>query len=499
MTYVPRFKVGDRLSITNENCTVLFVGQIDAWPDEVAYGVEWDNAARGKHSGSIANHTYFSTAFPNSGSFLKAKKVDTICDATKSFFRAINERYQSQFDTLEIAIGDKRIEQLGFDKLNLINLKWFELSTISLSSCYINSAGVTTGNEAIKVKDLDLSKNLFDDFSDVLSILGHFRQLESLNLAENRFHRYGQNKIMLANLESLRVSGCFLKWREINDILSHFPNLKKLDLSNNLLSDSDLSHLKIPISLKSLDVSGNDLTTVLPSINRLNNLAHLNISYTRCMDIFGSVNAYAIDTLYLNGLTIPKWDCLDNLSSTFPRLRQLRCDFDKFPVEGLKAEFSSFDAAVAQFGCLQVLNGSLINEKARQDSELYFIAKVQEEVINYSKDFYRWKDLLIKYGISDDRDIPKTNWLVSDVITVPVKINYNKAISNFKLQLFTGSSVRYIKGLLSARLKIPVYQFIMKYETPAGKLKDIPREFSCIGDFSIEPEGALFIDLLPDI
>ena len=52
-------KIGDRLSYGGELCTIKFIGEIPAWPNEVALGVEWDNIQKGKHNGSFKGIKYF--------------------------------------------------------------------------------------------------------------------------------------------------------------------------------------------------------------------------------------------------------------------------------------------------------------------------------------------------------------------------------------------------------------------------------------------------------
>lgn len=496
MIFMPQFKVGSRVSITGEICTVLFVGIIDAWPDELAYGVEWDNADRGRHSGTSGSTQYFSTRVPNAGSFLKAKKVDTIFDNPRSLYGAINERYQRQTELVEVDIGEKKVEQLGFEKLDLINMKWFNLPSISLSSYCINVVETRVETDPIKVKDLNISRNLFNDFNEILLILEQFTDLRSLNLAGNRFYRFSEKDVTFTQLETLCLANCFLRMSEVNIILRYFPNLKELDLGNNFLLDSDISFLELPKSLISLNVAGNDVTEIVPTMDKLRSLNHLNISNTKCTDIFETTKVYPSTTsLELNGLTFSRWDYLNSLNLTFPNLLQFRCDLEKLPSEGLKANISYFDLLVACFDNLTVLNGSLINSKARQDSELYFIAKVLENDVKFNKDLSRWKNLMYKYDIKEMKRSRETNWLISDVITISIKIIYTESVPDFKLQLYTGSSVRYVKGSIAAKLKVPVYQIDMTYETPTGNFKNLPREFSSIGDFGVEPEGTIHIDL----
>jgi dynactin complex subunit len=75
--------------------TVRYIGPVAGAKnkDEIWFGVEWDNATRGKHDGSSADssgvlHKYFECV-PGSGSFIKPTKVTY----GRSFLEALNDRY----------------------------------------------------------------------------------------------------------------------------------------------------------------------------------------------------------------------------------------------------------------------------------------------------------------------------------------------------------------------------------------------------------------------
>jgi len=56
-------QIGDRLSYGGELCTVKFIGELPAWPNEIALGVEWDNPQKGKHDGSFKDVQYFTSMY----------------------------------------------------------------------------------------------------------------------------------------------------------------------------------------------------------------------------------------------------------------------------------------------------------------------------------------------------------------------------------------------------------------------------------------------------
>ena len=54
-------KVGDRLVVDDDRCTIRFKGTLDTLGETEFYGVEWDRSCRGRHSGQFQHKTYFKT------------------------------------------------------------------------------------------------------------------------------------------------------------------------------------------------------------------------------------------------------------------------------------------------------------------------------------------------------------------------------------------------------------------------------------------------------
>lgn len=50
--------VGQRLSFQGDRCTVRYVGSIEG-KDGLWLGVEWDDARKGKHDGTLSGHRFF--------------------------------------------------------------------------------------------------------------------------------------------------------------------------------------------------------------------------------------------------------------------------------------------------------------------------------------------------------------------------------------------------------------------------------------------------------
>lgn len=74
---------GARVLIAGEKATVRYVGPVEGQTGAWA-GVEWDDAARGKHDGSAGGVAYFSVATPGAGSFVRLEKVHAGCSVEQA-------------------------------------------------------------------------------------------------------------------------------------------------------------------------------------------------------------------------------------------------------------------------------------------------------------------------------------------------------------------------------------------------------------------------------
>lgn len=68
--------IGQRLVISKHKATIRYVGTVDGYVGDWV-GVEWDDASRGKHDGTIDGKQYFKccSGSPTAGSFVRATKV----------------------------------------------------------------------------------------------------------------------------------------------------------------------------------------------------------------------------------------------------------------------------------------------------------------------------------------------------------------------------------------------------------------------------------------
>lgn len=80
--------VGSRVRCNDDFGTVKYIGEVQGYKG-TWYGVEWDNAERGKHDGFVDDIQYFKTTKKGAGSFVRPNKIAPL----KSCAEAIRKYY----------------------------------------------------------------------------------------------------------------------------------------------------------------------------------------------------------------------------------------------------------------------------------------------------------------------------------------------------------------------------------------------------------------------
>lgn len=237
------FYIGKRLSYNGQLCTVRYQGEVQGTKGDWL-GVEWDDPTRGKHSGQNGGIKYFEckgsvlpasfytvvscqnrklkspglSKSPTAASFVRlARKPDpprSFVEALKAKYasegfedpdvKIIYERQDNSKDHLAhqnrpIRISGKEVEEVGFDKIRkqLANLK--ELKIVILDGlCMSRPVARATGRReedgpdvwptdltdikesCPKTIELDLSRNLFEEWREIASICEQLEKLRSL-------------------------------------------------------------------------------------------------------------------------------------------------------------------------------------------------------------------------------------------------------------------------------------------------------------------------------
>ncbi len=94
-----------------------------------------------------------------------------------------------------IVISGKEVDEVGFDAISRKQSAWSDLTIVSLDGLRINSlyhkpshskqdheADIRVLSCGLKWKELDLSRNLFDDWDEITNIYSFTKELRVLNL-----------------------------------------------------------------------------------------------------------------------------------------------------------------------------------------------------------------------------------------------------------------------------------------------------------------------------
>ncbi|KAI5560284.1 hypothetical protein BDE02_16G037100 [Populus trichocarpa] len=191
----------------------------------------------------------------------------------------------SLFDARDYSLGDWVLNASLF--LPFKELRSLDLGYNGLVGCLENEGFEVLSS---KLRELGLSDNRFNNDNSILSCFnGNLSTLKSLDLSRNQLTAgSGGFKVLSSRLK--RLENLLLSWNHYNDsifsslsgfsslksldlshnqltgsinsfeiISSHLGKLENLDLSYNIFNDSILSHLRGLSHLKSLNLSGNVL------------------------------------------------------------------------------------------------------------------------------------------------------------------------------------------------------------------------------------------------
>ncbi len=136
-----QLRIGDRYLhvASSEPCTLRFIGHLPSTSDASAtwLGVEWDNASRGKHSGTHQGVSYFSTKQEGAGSFIKLPDAGSSKGKGKDVLRrgvklwdAILDRYlpEEEEDGQPLTLGSSN----GVIKVEMPRLERIKLGVADL-------------------------------------------------------------------------------------------------------------------------------------------------------------------------------------------------------------------------------------------------------------------------------------------------------------------------------------------------------------------------------
>ncbi|SCV05989.1 LANO_0H19636g1_1 [Lachancea nothofagi CBS 11611] len=483
--------IGDRLSVAGQHCTVRYVGLIPQWKDEKAIGVEWDDENRGKHSGIVGGVEYFKTKAPKAGSFVKEAKVARPMKDRKSFVDAISNVYFEEPESFQdVYFGSKRAEMFGLKDLNARNRDILQLERIDLSKRQIYSSGEVSKLNNLKsklkrLKQLDISYNLFTDMREALSIVRGISSLTSLDISGNKFASFELDREEQAPfIEVVSLNYCNMSATLITKALSLFPNLKILNINGNDLEELCLDSLASPMI--ELSLSENKLREI-PSCISKSNIQNVNLSFNPIFAI--SHTDYSQTTnLDISYCEFSTWDIVDDLCIWFPNLKSLRINNN--PLTSNEKGNDAYLQLVGRIRQLEYLDGTFIAEKTRGDSELYFMSRVSKGLARIDEKGQQWKYLIEKHGQivrkADTEDIA----LGLQVLRLKIFFESKEVQIVHALPCY---SVRYLKTVISNLISLPILDFKLNYVSLNGVIQEFNFEFSPISMYNLNNDGRICV------
>ncbi|KAI9768321.1 MAG: hypothetical protein M1840_004929 [Geoglossum simile] len=464
------FHIHQRVSFrdTNQLCTVRYIGPVEGTKGDWL-GVEWDDPNRGKHSGmyggkrlrlegtfgvvcaNICSYQQGNSDLATAASFVRPARPTS---TPLSFLEALHKKYASETlgttptggppegqkaTEAPIKWGSKVVEEVGFEKIRrqlaiLNELRIVILDGMSIA-CVSREMSGRDATEQIrqtcpKIIELDVGRNLFEQWADIVHICEALDGLRSLRVkyvmtichrrparkrlprlistahSGNRFSNLtledrgnGEeiNKA-LAHVRDLGLDNNFISWKEIATLTTPFISLTSLSASENNLSS--LSPHLVPQSLTTLTLERNNFTSlsVLSPLAALQNLQRLSLKSNK-------IRAASDPSTFRKGETDPKfpealsyvdlsynaigdWPFIDNLSDVFPGLTGLRVSHNPLYEDAAVVEADGktnpvamgveegYMLTLARLKGLKSLNFSNITPQERTNAEMYYLSRI---------------------------------------------------------------------------------------------------------------------------
>ncbi|KAI9735213.1 MAG: hypothetical protein M1834_001803 [Cirrosporium novae-zelandiae] len=430
------FYIGRRLSYGGAACTVRYIGPVQGTKGEWL-GVEWDDPDRGKHDGSHQEVKYFECLaagiHPNPASFVRPTRKQ---DQTRNFLDALHEKYASDTEaSLQIRsqgavrFNGKIAEEVGFEKIRkqlaaLNELKIVILDDMCISGILEKPRGLNRDSKeevkdmmkkieetCPKIQELDLSRNLIEDWEDIVYICQSLKGLQTLKLNGSRLnpnllHSALESDIpSLPTLQRLDLDETLLSWDQVSYLARHTPALQVLSLSINHYHTLSMPP-PLP-KLRTLTLSWNCFTSTssIECLTALPSLEELSISHNSITTITPLARPFpTVKSLNLSHNSLPTFSSFSLLPAVFPHLRHLR--ISQNPVFDDLQPDAAYMLTLGRLPGLRTLNHTRVSEQDRPNADLYYLSVISRELSSTPKEeegnilakHPRYRGLCIIYG-----------------------------------------------------------------------------------------------------
>ncbi|KAL0860107.1 hypothetical protein ABMA27_010417 [Loxostege sticticalis] len=448
--------IGSRVKSNDDFGTVKYIGEVQGYKG-VWYGVEWDDPARGKHDGSVDDVQYFKTSKPGAGSFIRPNKIApfrTCAEAIRKYYgdredETVAAHRRTVINEWKREMGAPFIEMVGFEKIHQ-KQKFDRLLEVCVHDQNVSKAGDVAAL-CPNVRSIDVSRNLFCSWREVIQLSAQLPDLRELDVSKNRMAiDMPEETLMLesvnfANLQKLNISVCDYEWSDLLALSHLWPNVSEVIAAYNrikILSPPDTTLRTLTI----LRLDGNPIDSwyEVMKLGRLKNLKILSLNDCFIEEIImnddpdAKVDVFEnLEVLFLNRNGIKDWRSISELD----KLRNLKkLYFLKNPIQNAEDYDTGSQLIIAKIGTLQELNGSTITREMRRGAEYDYMKRYGAEWKLSQQDparkrafqleHCRFEQLISKYGIPEDSLLvkqPKTSTLTSQLLEITLTDENGKA------------------------------------------------------------------------
>ncbi|KAG8937313.1 hypothetical protein FRC02_000083 [Tulasnella sp. 418] len=405
--------------------TIGYVGPIEG-SNGVWIGVDWDDPKRGKHDGTHNDIRYFSCRLRNSQSASFIRPSISGLSYGKPFLEALNEKYidhtlVEEGKVEQVVLGSSqgailveapKLSQVRQRLSNLGKLRFVSLDGEGVCS----SGGIGSIRGRLdNVIHLDLSCSLIPTWEEILIITSQLPKLQTLLLNHNRLiikdslsHEFSP----CPQLQELHLNDTLITQVELSYVQSWFPNLRGLQLGKNFIQTLNIAGSSGYRLLEELNLDSNVINDWTMLMLVLRNLPALRcllvprneinaVNYPGSNDI-SSTNFTNVKQLSLSENQISDWHSIDALAVWLRNLEDLSIQDNPITSPAVK---HYRPLIIARIPSLVVLNGSLISQNERKDSELFYLADIvrtPDDPAMRTQNHPQWRHLIEKYGAPDE-------------------------------------------------------------------------------------------------
>ncbi|XP_018423093.1 PREDICTED: tubulin-specific chaperone cofactor E-like protein isoform X2 [Nanorana parkeri] len=376
------------------------------------------------------------------------------------------------------------------DRLNLPSI-------LVLNGCGISHAGEENEIAAFcsHVSELDLSGNQLDSWQEVSKIVSNVPHLQFLNLSSNPLYMSVLERecaVSFSGIRKLVLNNCKVSWETVHTLLLELPDLEELFLCLN----DYVTIVCSPVcfrSLRLLYITDNNLQDwsdicklgmMFPCLHTLilanNNLLTIGDTEESLSRLFPNLRSIS---LHKSGLS--SWEDIEKLN-TLPKLEEVR--LLGIPLVEPYSTEERRKLVVARLPSISKLNGSVVTEGEREDSERFFL----RYYMNFPKEDVplRYQELVTKYGKLEplaEVDLRPQNYASVDV-------HYDEKVHTISVRL--DQTVAEFRKHLKALVQLSANNMRLYYldqEAPFGP-EEVKFSTRALHSYNIRDGGKFYVE-----